>query len=103
MYTATPTAKRLKVDVVDSHGHGDEEDLVKEVLGEPEPALIVWHHGSMSKLVRHFPIVNLDEVPKHWPEERFDMIGAGASAWRGTQLPLRRRAAELLADDQESV
>ena len=103
-YTATPTAKRLKVDVVDSHGHGDEEDLVKEVLGEPEPALIVWHHGSMSKLVRHFPIANLDEVPKDWPEERFDLIWVlvrqpgAAPKYRFVVVPQM-----LLADDQESV
>ena len=32
-HTAIPMAKRLKVDVVDAHAHGDEEDLVKEVLG----------------------------------------------------------------------
>jgi hypothetical protein len=34
------------------------------VLSRPESALIVWHHGTMTKLVRHFPIVNSDEIPK---------------------------------------
>ena len=54
---------------------------MKEVLSQPEPALIVWHHGKMSKLVRHSPIVNLDEVPKHWPEERFDLIWVLVTTW----------------------
>jgi broad specificity phosphatase PhoE len=104
MHTATPTAKRLKIDIVDSHTHGNEEDLVKEVLGRPESALIVWHHGTMSKLVNHFPIVNIDEVPKHWPDERFDLIWVlvrqpGAEPkYRFVVVPQM-----LLADDKETV
>jgi hypothetical protein len=35
---------------------------------------VVWHHGTMAKIVRHFPIVNPDDVPTHWPDERFDLI-----------------------------
>ncbi len=46
MHTANPTAKRLKIDIADSHTHGNEADLVKEVLGRPESTLIVWHHGT---------------------------------------------------------
>jgi len=104
MHTATPTAKRLKVDVEDSHTHGNEEDLVKEVLGRPESTLIVWHHGTMVKLVRHFPIVNIDDVPKRWPDERFDLIWVlvrqpGAEPkYRFVVVPQM-----LLADDEEAV
>jgi len=42
---------------------GIEEDLAKVVLAQPEPVLIVWHHGTMAKIVRHFPLVNSDDVP----------------------------------------
>ena len=103
-YTATPVAERLKVNVVDSYAHGDEKDLAKEVLGQSEPTLIVWHHGTLSKLVRHFPIANMDDVPKHWPEERFDLIWVlvrqpGAEPkYRFVVVPQM-----LLVDDQESV
>jgi hypothetical protein len=72
MHTATPIAHRLKVHVEDSHTHGNEEDLVKAVLGRPEAALLVWHHGTLAQLVRHFPIVNIDEIPKRWLDDRFD-------------------------------
>ena len=40
-FTTTPVAERLRVDVVDSYAHGDEKDLAKEVLGQPESTLIV--------------------------------------------------------------
>ena len=104
MRTAEATAKRLKLDIVDSHTHGNEEDLVKEVLGQPESALIVWHHGTMAKLVAHFPIVNSNDIPKHWPEERFDLIWVlvrqpGAEPkYRFVVVPQM-----LLADDEEKV
>ena len=55
MHTAEPTAKRLKIDVEDSHTHGNEEDLVKEVLGRPESTLIVWHHGTHGETRAPFP------------------------------------------------
>ena len=104
MHTATPTAHRLKVHVDDSHTHGNEEDLVKEVLGRPEAALIVWHHGTMAQLVRHFPIVNIDEIPQRWPDDRFDLIWVlvrqpGAECqYRFVVVPQM-----LLADDEETV
>jgi len=104
LHTAEPTARRLKLEVVDSHTHGNEEDMVKEVLSRPQPALVVWHHGTMAKLVSHFPIVNSGEIPKHWPDERFDLIWVlerqpGAEPkYRFVVVPQM-----LLADDEETV
>jgi broad specificity phosphatase PhoE len=104
MHTATPTAHRLKVHVEDSYTHGHEEHLVKAVLGRPEAALIVWHHGTLVKLVRHFPIVNIDEIPERWPDDRFDLI------WVLVRQPGAERQYRfvvvpqmLLADDEETV
>jgi hypothetical protein len=104
MHTAEATAKRLKVNVEDSHTHGNEEDLVKEVLGRPESTLIVWHHGTMAKLVRQFPIANIDAIPKHWPDERFDLIWVLVRQ-PGAQLKYRFVVVPqmLLADDKETV
>jgi hypothetical protein len=104
MNTAHPTAKRLKISVEDSHTHGDEEDLVKDVLGRPEAALIVWHHGKLAELVRHFPIVNSHEIPKRWPDERFDLIWVLVRQ-PGAELKYRFVAVPqmLLADDQEKA
>ena len=72
--TARPTAERLGIPLEDSHSHGDEQEVAVEVLAGPDPTLIVWHHGTMAKLVGYFPVSNAGEVPGHWPEERFDLI-----------------------------
>lgn len=74
MDTASPTAHRLGIKVIDRHARGNEADLVSEVLATPEPTLIVWHHGAMAKLVRQFPVANAGDIPQDWPEERFDLI-----------------------------
>ena len=104
LHTAEPTARRLKLEVADSHTHGNEEDLVKEVLSRPQPALIVWHHGTMAKLAGHFPIVNSGEIPKHWPDERFDLIWV-LERQPGAELKYRFVVVPqmLLADDEEAV
>jgi len=104
MNTATPTARRLKVTIEDSHSHGNEKDLVKDVLGRSEATLIVWHHGTLPELVRHFPLVNNDEIPKRWPDERFDLIWVLVRQ-PGAELKYRFFAVPqlLLADDEETV
>ncbi len=72
--TATPIARRLDLDVEDGHGHGDEGTLCADILGDPRPTLVVWHHGELPALVRSFPISNRDAVPADWPGHRFDLI-----------------------------
>jgi hypothetical protein len=104
MNTATPTANRLKLTIEDSHTHGNEKDLVNDVLGRPQSTLIVWHHGTLAELVGHFPVVNSEEIPKCWPDDRFDLIWVlvrqpGAEPkYRFIAVPQM-----LLADDQEKV
>lgn len=72
--TATPLAQRLNIVVEDDFTHGHEELLRLSILADPRPALIVWHHGTLSRLVRGFPITNSGDVPHDWPEHRFDLI-----------------------------
>ena len=80
------------------------ERVIATRLSRPQPALVVWHHGTMAKLVSHFPIVNSGEIPKHWPDERFDLIWVlvrqpGAEPkYRFVVVPQM-----LLADDEEAV
>jgi len=104
LHTASPTAQRLKLAIEDSHTHGNEAELAAEVLAKPESALIVWHHGTMTKIVRHFPLVNPDDVPKQWPDERFDLIWVlvrqpgTAPGYRFVSVPQM-----LLSDDMEDA
>lgn len=103
IHTARPTAERLKLEVEATHTHGNEAELTREVLAKPESVLIVWHHGTMAKIVRHFPVVNPDDIPKHWPDERFDLIWVLVRQ-PGEELAYRFVSVlqMLLADDAET-
>lgn len=72
--TATPVAQRLGREINTSFEHGQEEDLSKAILDGDESVLVVWHHGSIPDVLKHFPISNSQDVPKSWPEHRFDVI-----------------------------
>jgi hypothetical protein len=72
--TATPLARRLGIAIDDAFDHSHAAALSRSILDDPRPTLVVWHHGSMSDLLAHFPIRNADDVPRHWPEDRFDLI-----------------------------
>jgi hypothetical protein len=72
--TATPLARRLGIEIDDDFDHSHAAALSRSILDDPRPTLVVWHHGSMSDLLAHFPISNVDEVPRHWPDDRFDLI-----------------------------
>jgi broad specificity phosphatase PhoE len=97
METASPTAHRLGIDVIDRHARGNEDDLVREVLSTPEPTLIVWHHGAMAKLVGEFPVENRPWVGGG----PLRAIGSGDAVPPGFSRPrdgrLRRRASRRLA------
>ena len=72
--TAKPTADRLSLVVESGHGHGEEKNLADAVLGQSADSLIVWHHGSIPKLLGHFPVINAGDVPHDWPADRFDVV-----------------------------
>jgi hypothetical protein len=72
--TAGPTARRLTISIEDSYEHGHEHHVAKSLLDSDDDALIVWHHGALPDLLSHFPISNAADVPKVWPEDRFDLI-----------------------------
>lgn len=72
--TATPLARRLDVSIDEGFDHSQAKELSRSILDDPRPTLVVWHHGSMSDLLAHFPVSNSGEVPTRWPEERFDLI-----------------------------
>ena len=73
-YTAEPLASRLRLVVDDDHPRGHEHRLRDNVLGDPRSTLVVWHHGTLPHLVGGFPISNRDDLPLHWPDDRFDLI-----------------------------
>lgn len=100
--TATPIARRLGIEVDTSYGHDESAQLRSSVITDGRPTLIVWHHGSMTDLIRSFPIGNPAELPEKWPDHRFDLIwvltrGQGQADFRF--VPLNQ---DLLDGDEPS-
>lgn len=71
--TASPVAERLGLRLVDDHGHGELPGLVKEVLSDPTPALVIWHHGEIPAVARALG-ADPEQIPPHWPEHRYDLL-----------------------------
>ncbi len=72
--TALPTAERLNLKIDAIEVPDDYAPLVQELRNSPNPALIVWHHGTIPAFIASFPVTNFHDVPAHWPEDRFDAI-----------------------------
>ncbi len=71
--TASPVADRLGLRLIDDHGHGELDGLIAEVLGDPSPALVVWHHGEIPKVARALG-ADPEQVPHSWPDHRYDLL-----------------------------
>lgn len=101
--TATPLAHRLALPVDQNFDHEHAAALSASILGDSRPTLVVWHHGSMTDVIAGLPVSNRDEIPHHWPEDRFDLIwtlgkGPGESDYRFAVVPQ-----QLLDGDLDSV
>ena len=99
--TARPIADRLGCHVSQDYARGDEAALVHEVISSTEPALIVWDHGRIPELLRSFTLVNMDAVPAHWPEERFDLIAVLKPTDKGYELSWQPQ--DVLAGDSPTA
>lgn len=72
--TAGPTATKLGHKVRADYKHGQEAQLAAELASTQDSALVVWHHGAIPELMKHFDIENADHIPEQWPEDRFDLM-----------------------------
>lgn len=96
--TATPTAGRLGLTIDESFTHRDAEEAAKSILGQDQDVLVVWHHGSMPKLLQHFPLADASQIPQAWPEDRFDLIWILSRESDG-RYAFSEANQDLLADD----
>jgi hypothetical protein len=71
--TVMPLAARLGLGVIDYFKEGEEYALARELSHRPGTALVSWHHNSMPAIAKHLDRVS-PAVPKHWPEERYDVV-----------------------------
>lgn len=98
--TARPVAERLGVRLIDDHTHGDIPGLVTQTLGDPEPALIVWHHGEIPAVARALG-ADPSQVPHSWPDDRYDLLWVlTRSSQPGHAYDVHVVAQLLLAGDQ---
>lgn len=72
--TALPTARRLGLSIDAQSVPDDYAQLVETLTTSDDTTLIVWHHGSIPAFIRSFPLANPEQVPREWPEDRFDLI-----------------------------
>lgn len=96
--TATPTAGRLGLTIDDTFTHHDAAAAAARILGQDQDVLVVWHHGSMPKLLQHFPLADASQIPQAWPEDRFDLVWVLSRESNGTYA-FSETNQDLLADD----
>jgi hypothetical protein len=72
--TAGPTAKKFGVTLESSLKHGEEKELADALIKGNQNTLVVWHHGAIPNLLKHFDIENRADIPAAWPDDRFDLL-----------------------------
>lgn len=88
--TALPTSRRLGVAIEATTIPEDYQELATDIQAAQEPTLVVWHHGSIPAFLQEFPIANSNDIPKSWPEDRFDLIwvlSPSDGGYRWQQVP----------------
>lgn len=72
--TAAPTAHRLGLRIEAVALPQSYSSLVADIESSDTTTLVVWHHGHLPEFVLAFPVTNARQVPRVWPEDRFDLI-----------------------------
>jgi broad specificity phosphatase PhoE len=93
MHTVGPLAAALGLPVNHAYAEEEEAALAAVVVAAPSPALIVWHHGAIPRLVTEIA-GKLPGCPVHWPDDRFDLIwilerNAPRAGWSFSQVTQR--------------
>ncbi len=93
MHTAGPLAAALGIPVNHAYAEEEEAALAAVVIAAPSPALIVWHHAAIPRLVMEIA-GKLPRCPVHWPDDRFDLIwilerNAPCAGWSFSQVSQR--------------
>ena len=74
--TALPTAQRLDLSIESTSIPDDYTELISDIRSADKPTLVVWHHGSIPDFIAGFEVSNAREIPRRWPEDRFDLVWA---------------------------
>ncbi|MBZ8143513.1 hypothetical protein CLD22_27170, partial [Rubrivivax gelatinosus] len=87
--TVTPLAQALGLQVDESWSDDDDPARIAAALRDLKgPALVCWRHRSLPVLAEE--LLQRAEVPRHWPEARFDLVwivSGDGPRWTFSQLP----------------
>jgi hypothetical protein len=105
--TITPLSKFLNLPILTTYFNSKDEiqKMVKFIRTNPEysgkTVLICWHHHKIPFLTKEFKPININQVPNHWPNDRFDVIWILKKTPKG--IIFSQKPQKLLIGDKVSV
>ena len=101
-HTVEPLATALRLPVNAAYANGEETAVAAALLEAEAPVLIAWHHNHIGLLVKaiageFFP------CPKHWPDERFDVVWILEAKTTAGPWTLSQQAQYLLPGDSREA
>jgi broad specificity phosphatase PhoE len=91
--TISPLAATLGLTIESPYATGHEKALAEAVLAERSGVtLICWEHDHLPAIARHIPTPPGTDIPKRWPDDRFDVCwcfarDGGSGLYGFSQVP----------------
>jgi len=98
--TLLPLSEKLGIDINIKFLNEEFEEMVEHVKSRDGVVLISWHHEKIPDVTRAI-LGSHEDVPVHWPDERFDVVWVfdrGAN----DRYTFRQVPAQLLAGDKKT-
>ena len=101
--TIRPLAARLNLTPITNHALGDEDNLVKEIVGLTGVVLVSWEHKNIYRYI--LPAIakgqTLHGLPTDWDGARFDPVLRFDRAIPGAPWSFRQLFPRLLSGDSD--
>ncbi len=97
--TITPLSKRLQLDIGEQNGKADYASMVALALKQTGPVLIAWQHQDIVAIAGRIPTSNPEDIPNHWPADRFDLVWVFDLEAKGTHYKFSQAPQNLLPGD----
>jgi hypothetical protein len=97
--TITPLAAKLKLEVDLRFAKGDEESLAAALSETDGVVLVCWQHEKIAAIARGLAPVP-QNVPVHWPEDRFNVVFRFDRLERGAPWEFRQIVPVMLDGDE---
>lgn len=102
--TITPLAAKLSLTPITNHPLGDEDALVREIIGLTGVVLVSWEHKSICEKI--LPAMakgqTLHGLPSDWDGKRFDVVLRFDRSIPGAPWSFRQLFPRLLSGDSDT-